>query len=307
MNCYSTSFFNNIKAWQRYVKREVGLNIYIPPSYSDSFSLRETIHKNKNNTILWTLDSSRYSVSQRQINTNLYGIYMIVYSERMLKIELPAKTLTIKDMVAMFPAWERFSFTSLDSTKKCKYVLINEDKFASGGDFLHHALKTNPVINTRVHGGIIHELLSTPLNEEKDGVNYVTAIENILSLMFSCPRPNDRCNAVFDVINSFYVNPDFDLSYAEVKCAMSRRKIQYILKEHGDVFTKVVNRKRSEHLARAIEMHPYTSLAVLSYQSGFSTIESARRNFLKFIGISLKKYQKQSRCAHGKWQKTYCR
>lgn len=300
MNCYSTSFFNDIKAWQRYVKRELGLDIYISPSYNENFSLRESLYKNKNNTILCTLNSSQYRVSQRHINADLYGVYMIVYSERMLKIELPTKTLTIKDMVAMFPAWERFSFVSLDSTKKCKYILINEDRFASNGDFLHHALKTNSVISSRVHGGIIHELLSTPLNEEKDGANYVTAIENILSLMFSSSRPNGRCNAVFDVINSFYINPDFDLSYAEIKCAMSRRKIQYILKEHGEVFTKIVNRKRSEHLARSIEMHPYTSLAILSYQSGFSTIESARRNFLRFIGISLKKYQKQSRCGHKK-------
>ncbi|KLU80435.1 hypothetical protein AB192_00995 [Aliivibrio fischeri] len=97
---------------------------------------------------------------------------------------------------------------------------------------------------------------------------------------------------IISKIEDNYLNKNYSLTNLAEETYISKRTIQLILNKKKTTFKKTLNNRRSIHMHKLINKNPNITLEDASYHSGFSSYQTAKRNFSTFYGITPKLYKK---------------
>lgn len=150
---------------------------------------------------------------------------------------------------------------------------------------LHFAQKTNSLL-------IVEKDLSRPIFLANP--DFLSAHENVArKLMTRMETAGAFSNRVREVIGKSIARGDFPLLEDMAKqLAVSKRKLQAVLKEEKTCFRKILNDIRRE-LAQQYLKDPETSICEIAFLLGFSEQSAFNHAFRRWTGVTPRTYRKE--------------
>jgi AraC-like DNA-binding protein len=142
------------------------------------------------------------------------------------------------------------------------------------------------------HKNSIIDLLNIDLDNSPNNVKE-WAIHGILALLDDSLHQTTTpliYKSILDEIEINYLKHKFTLANLALKTNISQRKIQTVMNNNNTTFKKTLSRLRCEHMQHLIYTTEST-LEYISWNSGFSSYATAKRNFVNLYKSTPKKYK----------------
>ncbi|MGL4380669.1 MAG: helix-turn-helix domain-containing protein [Vibrio sp.] len=141
------------------------------------------------------------------------------------------------------------------------------------------------------YNGLFSELFRQ-ISKDSHYTNEILAIANLAAIGAKKTSEAKHC-IVSDSIERNYKKPDFSLEKLCKETYMSRRKIQYILKDKNTSFLLELKTRRVKALKHMIDnanKDRKFSLSSVYNKAGFKSTTAANRDFFSVYGISISNY-----------------
>lgn len=293
----------NQKDFDSFVKKVLGFNSFSQFNVGFSHCEIGVFDINKNLQIIrihgsgYTHELEHETVKNKDIRKK---IFLVNSMSQMYSYSKQKKSIISKGDSVLLPSWEPVTeiFSSIrNSVTVCFYLddILDEEKYK----FINGMFFTNG-ISSWDYGVLINRLVQKLyMNQSDSMVNKIlSSLQSLISLQIEtllekeksiCHKSsmvNWKIADILEKIDENITDEDFNLIRLSDIMGVTSRCIQQRLSQDGLTFRDIVMQKKCEILRGKIEANSTYSTEYNMYASGFKSISSANRAFLKLYGLS---------------------
>lgn len=209
----------------------------------------------------------------------------------------------------IIPSWCNFSEFASIRRSSISILLDVVDIFSDEERQLMSSLFFKKISDFK-YGRIINDIIINNISTSNPTFDRhksaIDAIKGLLHLEIDCLRfplhlpsttPPSACdlNGIVLFVKNNFKNPDFNVSCIAKFLSISERMLQYKLSKYNLKPSQIIYFERSRALAMYIKDYPYLPISSVIFECGYKSIETARRHFKEFFGLTITEYVKKCR------------
>lgn len=304
-NSISIAYGDGADLWEEMVKRELGFaEVFTStPQGVDEGLLSGTMAIDEfiNGGLKVQVNSSaqKTSLVHRDAVNNENTKFIILNSCGSLRIRNSdhRETISMGDSM-LVPLWEPYVEECFSERVSLSFI-FDVEQVADSDAHLSELFWRK--CSTFEYGVEINKIISNFYNNHNDTFceKNVKVLQGLLSLEIENLRVppkkevQNKCSYIINFIRNNLKKGDLRLSELADSMGVTVRTVQYTLSNEKMSFHQLLSTERCRFLASKIRSNLYCDICALIYESGFSSVASANRQFKRVFNVTPKQYQKR--------------